>query len=102
MFKKMPSYSLGLPRTLSLQETFSKSKKRKGSSSKPVGVISKHTIQLDRFATNEGHQLVSSYLRLSQIQNHIKKGTLHKISERDIDDLLRSYEGVSTPIYETL
>jgi hypothetical protein len=103
MFKKRTSSlgipSLGLPRTLSLQETFHK--KRKGSSSqKPFQTIS--TIPMDRYLTNEGHQLVASYLRLTQVQNHIQKGTLHKITERDVDDLIRSYEGITTPVFETL
>ncbi|RIA95971.1 hypothetical protein C1645_756050 [Glomus cerebriforme] len=107
MFKKRSSLglpSLGLPRTLSLQETLSSKKKRKGSlPNKPLLSISTMpTIQMDRYLTNEGHQLVASYLRLTQIQNHIIKGTLHKITEKDVDDLIKSYEGISTPVYETL
>ncbi|CAI2167573.1 9861_t:CDS:1 [Funneliformis geosporum] len=96
----MPS-SLGLPRSLSLQETFSfrSKKQKKTSNNKSFGLP---TIQLDRFLTNEGHQLVTSYFKLSQIQNHIQKGTLHKITEKDVDELLKSYGGLSTPVYETL
>lgn len=102
MFKKRSSSmgisSLGLPRTLSLQETFHK--KRKGSWANRLQSVT--TIPMDKYLTNEGHQLVSSYLRLTQIQNHIIKGTLHKITEKDVDDLIKSYEGVATPVFETL
>ncbi|GBC02033.1 hypothetical protein RclHR1_04420003 [Rhizophagus clarus] len=106
MFKKRHSTlgipSLGLSRTLSLQETFSK--KRKGSTTnKPFhSVPTVATIPMDKYLTNEGHQLVASYLRLTQVQNHIIKGTLHKITEKDVDDLIKSYDGITTPVFENL
>lgn len=101
MFKKVSS-PLGLPRSLSLETFSSKSKKLKRSSTKPFSFTTLPTLHLDRFFTNEGHQLVTSYLKLSQIQNHIQKGTLHKITEKDVDELLKSYGGLSTPVYETI
>ncbi|CAH1763757.1 4317_t:CDS:2 [Entrophospora sp. SA101] len=59
-------------------------------------------ITLDRYLTNEGHRLVVSYLRLTQIQKDIQQGHLHKLTEKDIDSLLKSYKGVTTNVYETL
>ncbi|CAJ0862890.1 1017_t:CDS:2, partial [Entrophospora sp. SA101] len=59
-------------------------------------------IALDRYLTNEGHRLVVSHLRLSKIQTDIKNGRLHNLTEKDIDDFLKSCNGVATNSCETL
>uniref|UniRef100_A0A1D1XX56 Protein NLRC3 n=1 Tax=Anthurium amnicola TaxID=1678845 RepID=A0A1D1XX56_9ARAE len=106
MFKKMPSSlgipSLGLPRTRSLQETLSSmNKKRKGSLTNYKS-IKTSTIPLDKHLTNEGHKYIASYLKFTQIQNYILKGSLHKVTDKDVDDLIKSYDGITTPVYDNL
>ncbi|CAG8616751.1 3814_t:CDS:1 [Ambispora gerdemannii] len=94
------SSSLGFPRSmsLSLPKTFSFSP-----SSSSEGKSCKKSIpSLDRYLTNEGHRLVVSYIRNTQIQNNIIGGQLFKIEENDIDELIKSYKGTPTPVFHTL
>ncbi|CAG8685481.1 13025_t:CDS:1, partial [Dentiscutata heterogama] len=93
--------SLGLPRSRSLNETFSapsSPRKSQTFSTQKYGV----TYTLDRYLTNEGHRLVASYFHLNQTQKHIQKGAFHQINERDLDELVKSYNGVTTRAFETL
>src|SRR5688572_28422526 len=108
MLKKVSS-TLGLPRTQSLNSALTEKKKKN-----KVG--GEEPIALDRYLTNEGHRLVASYLKITQIQKHIQKGSLLKITEKELDDLLKSYqrnfnnngngngnsEGTVVNLYETL
>src|SRR5688572_3637060 len=125
MIKKvsMSFSNLGLPRSKSLNDTtnttsshfisissspsisklYSRLLHSKNSSKKPSIAQSYNApIALDRYLTNEGHRLVVSHLRISKIQTDIKKGRLHNLTEKDIDDFLKSYNGVATNSYETL
>ncbi|KAF0517025.1 RNI-like protein [Gigaspora margarita] len=92
--------SLGLPRTRSLNEVFTSPRKSQPSS--PIAPNYGVAYTLDRYLTNEGHKLVASYFRLNQTQKYIQKGALHQITERELDELIKSYDGVTTLAFETL
>ncbi|CAG8478685.1 7263_t:CDS:1 [Acaulospora colombiana] len=92
--------SINLPRSQSLEITFThkKQKKNNNSTAQSYGA----PLQLDRYLTNEGHRIVASYLRQKQTQGYVQKGYFHKINEKDLDDLIKSCEGVATRTFETL
>lgn len=92
--------SLGLPRSLSLDGTSHKKQKKKNQSTAQGYSTS---LSLDRYLTNEGHRIVASYLRVKQTQGHVQKGYFHHITDRDLDDLIRSCKGGSDArTFETL
>ncbi|CAG8791553.1 36807_t:CDS:1, partial [Racocetra persica] len=86
--------------TRSLNSVISSPKKPKASSTVAKNYGASYT--LDRYLTNEGHRLVASYFRLNQTQKYIQKGSFHKITEKELDELIDSYNGVTTRAFETL